>query len=501
MTAPALHVEGVSRRFGDVQALRDVDLDIRTGEVLAILGENGAGKTTLMRILAGLDRPSSGAVFRDGEPFAPASPRDAVDRGVTLVQQHFALVPTMTAVDNLLLFRAQRQRRTSAKQAAADLRKLAGGLGFELDPTVTVESMSVGERQRLELLRALDAEPAVLLLDEPTAVLTDAEADRLLEVTRRLADEGRAVVLITHRLREVVEGADRVAVLRAGAVVSSPAPVGVRTRAELAHEMVGEELPAVRRTSSARGRAVVAVDGLRAGRLTVESLQVHAGEVVGVAGVDGNGQVELELALAGLAPPDAGTVTVDGRDVTAMHPRQRVARGIAYIPSDRAARGLVGSMRCDDNLDLGRTRWRTRRDPQAGARMAAWAVHGAPQHPAASLSGGNAQRLIAARELGPAGEAAIQYGPAGGAAGRAGPVAVLACQPTRGLDPAATVQLRAALLDFADRGGAVLWIAAELDELLEVADRIVVAFHGRLSDPFDPPFDRRRVGLEMGGGE
>jgi general nucleoside transport system ATP-binding protein len=480
---PALQVAAVSRRFGDVQALRDVDLDIRAGEVLAILGENGAGKTTLMRILGGLDNPTSGELFRAGERFAPASPRDAVESGVTLVQQHFAQVPTMTAVDNLLLFRTQRHRRTSRAAATADLLALASRLDFEIDPTATVASMSVGERQRLELLRALDADPEVLLLDEPTAVLTDAEADRLLAVTRRLADYGRAVVLITHRLREVVEAADRVAVLRNGIVVSPAAPVGARTRATLAHEMVGEELPAVGRTKTMSGRVVVAINDLRAGRLSVERLAVHAGEVLGVAGVDGNGQAELELALTGLAVPESGTIEVDGAEVTGAHPRDRVATGIAYIPSDRAASALVGSMRCDENLALGRTTWRVHRDQAAAARMASWSIKGAPDHLAESLSGGNAQKLVAAREL------------------RDLPVAVVACQPTRGLDPAAAVQLRGALLEFADRGGAVVWIAAELDELLEVADRIVVAFHGRLSDPFHPPYDRRLVGLAMGGGE
>ena len=242
--------------------------------------------------------------------------------------------------------------------------------------------MSVGERQRLELLRALDADPEVLLLDEPTAVLTDSEADRFLAVIRRLADDGgKAVVLITHRLREVVEAADRVAVMRNGMVVSPPAPVGTRTRAELAHEMVGEELPPVGRTSTTIGRPIVEVTGLRLGRLTVEHLVVRAGEVLGVAGVDGNGQSELELAVAGLAVPETGTIAVDGDDISGLHPRQRVAKGIAYIPSDRAARALVGTMRCDENLVLGRTTWRCRRDSAAAARMAAWSIKGAPAPP------------------------------------------------------------------------------------------------------------------------
>jgi general nucleoside transport system ATP-binding protein len=217
--------------------------------------------------------------------------------------------------------------------------------------------------------------------------------------------------------------------------------------------------------------------------LSIERLAVHAGEVLGVAGVDGNGQGELELALAGLAAPDSGRIEVDGENVSPLPPRRRVAEGIAYLPSDRAARALVGTMRCDDNLVLGRTTWRVRRDPGAAGRMAAWSIKGAPDDLADSLSGGNAQKLVAAREL------------------HHEPRVVVACQPTRGLDPAAAAQLRRALLEFADRGGAVVWIAAELDELLEVADRIVVAFHGRLSDAFDPPYDRRLVGLAMGGGE
>lgn len=478
----ALRVVGVSRRFGDVLALADVDLEIRRGEVLAILGENGAGKTTLMRILSGLDQPSRGQLFRGEERYQPRSPREAVEQGVALVQQHFALVHTMTAAENILLFRSQPERRTSREQAASELRALGAELAFDIDPDTKVADLSVGERQRLELLRALDADPEILLLDEPTAVLTDAEADSLLEVIRRLAtDGGRAVVLITHRLREVVNGADRVMVLRNGEVVSPASPVGGRSVDQLAHEMVGGDIPAVAREGASRGEVMVSVDDLTVGRLQSAHFDVHEGEVLGIAGVDGNGQVELELAMAGLAVPTRGRIMLRGDDIARRSPRQRTAGGIAYIPSDRHTRALVGPMRCDENLLLGRTRRRLRADPGAGDLMTKWAVKGGLAHLADSLSGGNAQKLVCAREL------------------REQPHLVLACQPTRGLDPGAAGQLRQALLDFADEGGAVVWMSADLDELLEVSDRIRVMFHGGLSDPFESPFDRRAIGLAMAG--
>lgn len=478
----ALRVRGVSRSFADVRALADVDLDIRYGEVLAVLGENGAGKTTLMRILSGLDQPTSGELYRGEERYAPRAPREAVEHGVALVQQHFALVPTMTAAENLLLFRAQRDRRTSREQAARDLRTLGADLGFDIDPGARVGDLSVGERQRLELLRALDADPEVLLLDEPTAVLTDAEADSLLEVIRRLvADSGRAVVLITHRLREVVTGADRVMVLRNGEVVSPAAAVGERDADQLAHEMVGAEVPAIARHNAARGEVLVSVDGLAASRLRHADFQVHRGEILGIAGVDGNGQVALESAMVGLLRPEQGRIVVHGKELGGVRPRERIADGVAYIPSDRHERAVVGPMRCDENLLLGRTRRRLRPDPGAAEVMAAWSVKGELDHPADSLSGGNAQKLVCAREL------------------RDDPRLVLACQPTRGLDPGAAGQLRQALLDFADAGGGVVWMSADLDELLEVADRIRVMFHGRLGEAIEPPFDRRSIGLAMAG--
>ena len=481
---PAMEVVGVSRAFGDVVALDDVNLEIRRGEVLAVLGENGAGKTTLMRILAGLDQPSSGHVLRNGQPYRPSSPRDAVAGGISLVHQHFALVPTMTAAETILLFRADRHRRCSRAEAARQLEALASDVGLDVDVNTPVGRQSVGERQRLELLRALDAQPDVLLLDEPTAVLTDEEAASMLEIVRALANDlDQAVVLITHRLREVVAAADKVVVLRNGRVVSPVAEVGDRSPEGLAAEMVGNEVPTIDRQRTEPGDVALRVDELHAQRLSGVSLEVRSGEIVGVAGVDGNGQAELEGALAGLLRPSQGTVTLDGHDLASVGPRRRIDAGVAYLPSDRYAHGLVGPMRSDENLLLGRTPRFLRDAASKGvAVMQQWAVKGEPHQSAASLSGGNAQKLVAARELG----ADIRL--------------VLACQPTRGLDPGAAYRLRQELVSAAEQGAAVLWISADLDELLETADRIVVAFGGRLSDSFLRPFDRAAIGLAMAGG-
>ena len=481
---PAIQVVGVSRSFGEVQALQDVTLDVRRGEVLAVLGENGAGKTTLMRILGGLDTPTSGEVRKDGAAYLPASPREAMASGISMVHQHFALVPTMRAAEILLLFRADRQRRCSRDEAAQQLSDLAGGLGFDVDLETPVGEQSVGAQQRLELLRALDSDPDVLLLDEPTAVLTDAEATAMLDVVRRLAhDQNRAVILITHRLREVIAAADRVVVLRAGKVVSAESAVGDRTPESLAAEMVGADVPAIERSERAPGAPVFSVRGVSAGKLVDASFDVREREILGIAGVDGNGQVGLEMAIAGLLRPSSGTIEMNGRDMVDLHPRARILAGLAYLPSDRYARALVGAMRCDENMVLGRTPWLLRTGANDSAdRMAHWTVKGSPHHRADSLSGGNAQKLVAAREF------------------AADTRLVLACQPTRGLDPGAAQRLRQELIDFSAGSGAVVWISADLDELLDTADRLMVAFNGRLIGPFERPFDRGAIGLTMGGG-
>src|SRR5829696_8794828 len=357
-TASAVRAAGVAKRFGAVTALHDTDLVLRPGEIHALLGENGAGKTTLVRILAGLENPDAGTIEMWGEPANGLDARAARRRGIALVQQHFTLVPTLTASQNLVLARPTGAFVPPARVARQRLADLVERFGLDVRDGVPVAQLAVGEQQRLEILRALDADAKVLLLDEPTAVLTGEEATGLLKVCRRLADEGRAVVIITHRLGEVVEGCDRVTVLRDGAVVLADAAVAEHTVGSLADAMVGRELGSSdrRQPAAVRQGAPVRLDvaGVSFGVLRDATFVVRAGEVVGVAGVDGNGQAELEAVLAGIVAPDRGTIELDGSPIPHGVPRDRIRRDIAYIPSDRYRTALVRAMTLADNVELGR---------------------------------------------------------------------------------------------------------------------------------------------------
>jgi general nucleoside transport system ATP-binding protein len=485
-----VEMRGIHRRFGDTHALRGVDLILRAGEIHALLGSNGAGKTTLVRILAGLDRPDEGTVSVLSQPVSRFDPKAARAAGVALVQQHFTLVPTLSASENLILARPEGWTLPRGKPARARLDALVERTGLAVRDDVPAGQLSVGEQQRLELLRALDADARVLLLDEPTAVLTDQEAEALLVVCRALAAEGRALAFITHRLAEVFSGAERVTVLAEGREVVSDEAVADHTRSDLASSMIGHASSGSFTDRSGRtgerttGRLVVA--GLRLGRLQGIDISVASGEIVGVAGVDGNGQADLEAALSARVAPESGTVSVDGVALEPGDPRGRRARGLAYIPSDRYQWGLIRAMDLSDNLELGQVpRWRARRaQRRAGSvgSLGRWDVRTTgPAARAGTLSGGNAQKLVLAREL----------------EGR--PSAVLACYPTRGLDPGAADTVAARLVGCADDGAGVLWIGAELDELLAVADRIVVLAGGVVRGPFLPPYDRAAIGLAMAG--
>jgi simple sugar transport system ATP-binding protein len=504
-SAPAVRACGITRRFGATVALDGVDVEIRRGEIHALLGENGAGKTTLVRILAGLDRPDAGSVEVQGEAVDRFEPRHLRARGVALVQQHFTLVPTLTAGENLVLARPEGRWLPGSNAGRDRIQQLVARYGLAVPAERPVAGLSVGQQQRLEVLRALDADASVLLLDEPTAVLTDQEAAGLLATCRQLAGEERAVVVITHRLAEVFAGCDRVTVLRAGRVVLAGAAVSGQTRAGLASLMVGSAASGLfarpELTGDGCGAASLAASpaparkevrlqarGLTQGLLADLDLEVRGGEVVGLAGVDGNGQADLESVLCGRQVPRAGEVLLDGTALPPGRPRKRVAAGMAYIPSDRYRWGLVRALDLADNLDLGRTPcWRLRRrvrQRQAQPRLTAWDVRGAgPWARAATLSGGNAQKLVLAREM------------AGGP-----PAAVVACYPTRGLDPEAAGMIATRVLEAAAAGSAVVWMGAELDELVAVADRIMVMTGGRLVGPFLPPFDRAAIGLAMAGG-
>ncbi len=488
ISAPSVVMEGIDRRFGPTVALDGASLTLRPGEIHAVLGENGAGKTTLMRILAGLDRPDAGSVELFGAHVERFDPRLQRDRGVALVQQHFTLVPSLTAAQNLVLARPD-GRLVRAGAGERRLTELGERYGLPVRTGVPAGRLSVGEQQRLELLRALDADARLLVLDEPTAVLTDDEATRLLGVCRRLADEGRTIAIITHRLSEVTAGCDRVTVLRAGKVVLDDQPVAGRSAASLAEAMVGAEVvPPTRRgvAREAGSASLVAVTGLSHGVLRDATLEVAAGEVLGIAGVDGNGQSDLEAVLSGRARPERGEVRLGGVVLDGSSPRRRIEADVAYIPSDRYRWGMVRGLDLASTLELGRGGpWRALRRTRhraAEPALAHWDVRSAgPSAKGATLSGGNAQKLVLAREL------------------ARPPVMVLACYPTRGLDPEAARTVAQRVLEAADAGAAVVWIGAELDELLAVSDRIVVLSQGVLSPPMSRPFDRSSIGLAMAG--
>jgi ABC-type uncharacterized transport system ATPase subunit len=489
-SASAVRMSGISRRFGSVQALDDVHFEVRRGEIHALLGENGAGKSTLMRVLAGLDTPDAGVVEILGETVDHFDPRAIRRRGVAMVQQHFTLVPTLTAGENLWLSRPTARLLPNHNEANRRVEELGERFGLRVPTDVPAGAMSVGEQQRLEIIRALDADVQVLLLDEPTAVLTDDEATDLLAVCALLRAEGRGIVIITHRLGEVFGGCDRVTVLRAGANVLDAAPVEGQTRSTLASVMVGTESAgayALRQGDHRRDAVRLRVRGVDLGRLRGLDLEVHSGEILGIAGVDGNGQADLEALLSGQVEPTAGTVEIDDELFVAHSPRVRIERAIGYIPSDRYRFGLVRAMSISDNLELGRSPWwrRRRRDRRAHAteRLASWDVRSAGAGaPVSSLSGGNAQKLLLSREL--EGNTRV----------------IVACYPTRGLDPEAAATVVEHICERAAQGAAVIWIGAELDELFAVSDRLVVLAGGRITGEFAPTFDRAAIGLAMTGG-
>ena len=488
--AVAASLSGVTRRFGAVTALDGVDFELRRGEIHALIGENGAGKSTVARILAGLDAPNEGSVTIGGAPFEHADRHEAIRRGVGLVQQHFSLISTFTAEENIALSRPTTSMRPSRRALVKRLEVLSDRYGLAVRPRIPVNQLSVGERQRIEILRALDADADILLLDEPTAVLVDAESDRLLALCRELADEGRAVLIVTHRLSEVLAAADRVTVLRGGRLVLTSGQPDEFTRADLIRAMVGSatDNAVVKTPRDLTGaEPALTVDRVELGQLSSCSFAVRRGEIVGIAGVDGNGQLELEALLAGLAKPAGGTIDWHGRRVRPGHPRDLPTSRVAHIASDRHHYALAMDLPLADNLELGRGPvWRRRRPDRrkwAGELLSEWDVRGGQPHvKAGRLSGGNAQKVVLARELWNE------------------PEVVIAAYPTRGLDPNAARSIADRLLEAVDqREAAVVWFGAELDELLAVSDRIVVLVSGHRSVEFTAPFDRDRIGTAMAG--
>jgi simple sugar transport system ATP-binding protein len=479
--APVLSARGIVKRFPGVVANDGVDLDVRRGEVHTVLGENGAGKSTLAAVLSGHYRPDEGELRVDGERVTLHSPRDGLARGIGMVHQHFRLVDRFTVAENNAPGDGSQAVVLDTSRLEREVTALGERFGLSIDPRARVGDLSVGERQRVEIVNTLYRGADVLLLDEPTAVLTPREVDVLFATVRALRAAGRAVVFISHKLGEVMEISDRITVMRNGRVTGDVRAADTDAR-ELARMMVGRDVDlSPRRAPRAPTAPVLRV------RLDGIELDVRAGELVGVAGVAGNGQLELAETIAGLRTPPAGRVEIGGVDVTGRGARAARRAGLAYVPEDRLGTGLAPSLTIAENLLLTRRRgfFVNRRRAAAQARDAIERFDikaSGPDAVTRVLSGGNAQRVLLAREL--AGE----------------PRVLVAAAPTRGLDVGATAAVRELLDAFRARGGAVLLLSEDLDEVLALSDRIVVLYRGRIAHetPGDGA-DVEQIGYAMAG--
>ncbi len=496
---PAVELVNVDKAFYGVKANKSISFRLARGEVHAILGENGAGKSTLCSILAGLYRPDAGEMFLEGEAVVFKNPKDALQAGIGMVYQHFRLVPNLTVAENFALGHPGVGIRINQRDLHRAAEELGEQYGLPIDPTARIWQLSVGEQQRVEILKLLYRDAKILILDEPTAVLTPQESRGLFETMRRIAAEGRSVIFVSHKLHEVKEVSDQVTVLRDGKVVGSVSTEDAEPL-DLARMMVGRdlELP-TRAPRSEFGPTVLAVDELRVqGDRGLEavrgvSFEVRSGEVVGVAGVSGNGQREMAYGLVGLTKPTTGSVTLDGVDVTEASVLEHIERGFAYVPQNRLEVGLAPGLTTEENLALKAFR----RAPYSnGRRLSAstfrdegarqieeYDIRGVrPGLPIRLLSGGNLQKTLVAREV------ELQ------------PKILIASSPTRGLDVGATEVVRNLMLDQRERGAAVLLISEDLDELLALADRILVLYEGEIVG--EMPTEEatpERLGLLMAG--
>jgi ABC-type uncharacterized transport system ATPase subunit len=495
---PAVALRGIGKSFGATVANRDVDLVVARGSIHGLVGENGAGKTTLMNILYGSLQPDGGEIRLNGEAARLRSPADAIASGIGMVHQHFMLVDRFTVLDNLLLGAEGGQFLGGAGRARGELARLAAEYGLAVDPEAVIEDLPVGLQQRVEIIKALFRGAEILILDEPTAVLTPQEADHLFRILRGLAAEGKTIILVTHKLREVMAVTDRVTVMRHGAVVAELATRDT-DEAALAALMVGRQV-ALRqmRTSRCPGAKVLEVEGLRVtdgtgtALLKDIALTVRAGEIVGVAGIAGNGQSALLAALAGLIVPQAGRIRLAAEDITTLDARARRRRGIGHIPEDRLRAGLVPDLAAAECTILG-----DQREPRCSgrvllrhdairaetlSRMRDYDVRPAdPDLRARLFSGGNQQKLVCAREM------------------ARHPVLLLVGQPTRGVDIGAIEFIHRRLLALRDAGCAILLVSVELDEIRALSDRIVVMADGAIVGELPPGADERALGLLMAG--
>ena len=494
-----LELRGITKRYGALVANDRIDLTIEPGQIHAMLGENGAGKTTLMNVLYGLTQPDEGEILADGNPVTLRSPKDAIRAGLGMVHQHFMLVPVFTVAENVTLG-AERTRALGLldrRGMRREVLELSHRYGLRIDPDARIEELPVGVQQRVEIIKALVREAQVLILDEPTSVLTPGETQELFAIMRQLRADGRSIIFISHKLREVQEIADVITVIRRGKVMGQRPPTA--TDEELAALMVGRQVVLrVSKSPAVPGEVVLAVEDLSVpddrGQQAVGgvSFSVRAGEILGVAGVQGNGQTELCEALMGLRPISAGSVRLAGQEITGQAPRERIRAGIGYIPEDRQADGLVAGFSVADNMvldvyDRPPYAHGIALDPaaireNATVRVAQFDVRTTSvDTPAATLSGGNQQKVILAREFG----RDLRL--------------LLASQPTRGLDVGSIEFVHQRIIEERDQGVAVVIISAELDEVYALADRIAVMYEGRITGFRPPSVPVEELGMLMAG--
>ena len=494
-----LEMRGVTKTFGPVRANDDVSMTLGRGEILGLLGENGAGKSTLMKILYGLYAPDEGEVFVDGERAEIRDPKDAVSRGIGMVHQHFTLSPALTVAENIVLGAEPRRGATlDLARAIKDTEELSERYGLRVDPRTRVADLSVGEQQRVEILKTLYRKARILVLDEPTAVLTPQETEDLFSVLKELVDDGLSIILITHKLGELLGISDRITIIRDGKVVETVEAAGT-DEGSLARLMVGREvLLRVEKTEAEVGEPRLSAEGLvvlsGSGARAVDGvgLEVRGGEILGIAGVDGNGQMELAEALAGTRPIESGVVRLDGEDMTRVGANGRQRRGLAYVPEDRGSKGLVqdfslsenNALKTYDEAPFSKWGWIF---PKAMRRRAAESLRAYDVRPpdpdaqAGSLSGGNQQKAVLAREL------------------SGDPGVIIAAQPTRGVDVGAIEFIHRQLLEQRAQGKAILLISLELEEVRSLSDRIAVIYAGRIVGEVGPDATDEELGLLMAG--
>ena len=495
----SVELRGITKSFGSLVANDAINLKVEAGQIHAILGENGAGKSTLMNILFGLLQPDSGEILIDGKPIQVNEPSDALTAGIGMVHQHFMLIPVFTVAENIVLGHEKIRGVGSLdlRDARTQIMEIAKRFNFEIDPDALIEELPVGVQQRVEIIKALFFNAKIIILDEPSAVLTPQETDELLNVMRELKKQGKSIIFITHKLREVQEVADEITIIRRGKVVGKAKPTA--TQEELASMMVGRPVDLeVTKKPFTPGPVILKISDLKVtdnrGRALVSEINfdVRAGEILAVAGVQGNGQTELARAILNLEPHIYGSITIDGKEIVGKTVNESLESGIAFVPESRELDGLISSFSIAENLildtfqsapisksgilDLERVRSNAEEyTKQFDVRLQSIS------DPASSLSGGNKQKVVLAREL-------------------TRPVKLLvASQPTRGLDVGSIEFVHERILAERDSGRAVLLFSNELDEVMALADRIAVMYHGSIIDIVSPSVTRNELGLLMAG--